>query len=127
MGLLDRFKPQPRWKHADPLVRVAGVQEVPEDEQDLLASIARTDADARVRRAAVSKLLIVAVLSEVARHETDTQVRDEAAGVLLDIALGAYSASEEASLAAVEGLTGLPPADAPSSSCSSRRRHASRR
>jgi hypothetical protein len=112
MGLLDRFKPQPRWKHADPLVRVAGVQEVPEDEQDLLATIARTDADPRVRRAAVSKLLIVAVLSEVARHETDTQARDEAAGVLLDIALGAYSASEEASLAAVEGLAGLPPADA---------------
>jgi len=112
MGLLDRFKPQPRWKHADPLVRVAGVQELPEDEQDLLATLARTDPDARVRRAAVSKLGTVAVLAEVVRQEADVEVRDEAAGVLLDIALGAYEASEAVSLAAVDGLTGLPTADA---------------
>ena len=25
MGLLDRFKPQPRWKHADAAVRMTGV------------------------------------------------------------------------------------------------------
>jgi hypothetical protein len=112
MGLLDRFKPQPRWKHADPVVRVSGVQELPEEEQDLLATIARSDPDARVRRAAVSRLLIVAALGDVARHEADAQVRDEAAGVLLDIALGAYSASEEASLAAVDALTHLPGPDA---------------
>ena len=111
MGLLDRFKPQPRWKHADPAVRAAGVHELPEDEQDLLAEIARTDADARVRRAAVSKLGSVAVLAEIVRAEADAEVRDEAAGVLLDIALGAYEADEAASLAAVDGLTGLPPAE----------------
>ncbi len=112
MGLLDRFKPQPRWKHADPLVRVAGVQALPEDEQDLLATLARTDPDARVRRAAVSKLGTVAVLAEVVREDADAEVRDEAAGVLLDIALGAYEASEAVSLAAVEGLVGLPAAEA---------------
>jgi hypothetical protein len=112
MGLLDRFKPQPRWKHTDPLVRVAGVQELPEDEQDLLATLARTDVDPRVRRAAVSKLGTVAVLAEVVRQDAEAEVRDEAAGVLIDIALGAYEASEAVSLAAVEGLTGLPPADA---------------
>jgi hypothetical protein len=113
MGLLDRFKPQPRWKHSDPLVRVAGVQELPEDEQDLLASLARTDPDARVRRVAVSKLGTVAVLAEVVRQDADAEVRDEAAGVLLDIALGAYEASETVSLAAVDGLVGLPAAEAP--------------
>jgi hypothetical protein len=112
MGLLDRFKPQPRWKHTDPLVRVAGVQELPEDEQDLLATLARTDPDARVRRAAVSKLGTVAVLADVVRQDAEAEVRDEAAGVLLDIALGAYEASEAVSLAAVGGLTGLPAAEA---------------
>ena len=85
---------------------------LPEDEQDVLATLARTDPDARVRRAAVSKLGTVAVLTEVVRQDADAEVRDEAAGVLLDIALGAYEASEAVSLAAVEGLVGLPAAEA---------------
>jgi len=112
MGLLDRFKSQPRWKHPDPGVRLAGVQELPEEDQDLLAAIAREDADPRVRRAAVSKLGSVAALADTIRQDADPQVREEAAGVLLDIALGAYEAAEAASLAAVDGLTGLPAADA---------------
>jgi DNA repair protein SbcC/Rad50 len=112
MGLLDRFKTQPRWKHADPTIRAQGVQDLQDEEHDVLVSLARTDPDPRVRRAAVSRLGNVAVLTEVVRLETDAQVRDEAAGVLLDIALGAYEADEAASLAAVEGLTALPLADA---------------
>ena len=75
-------------------------------------ALARTDPDPRVRRAAVSRLGNVAVLTEVVRRESDAQVRDEAAGVLLDIALGAYEADEAASLASVEGLTALPAAEA---------------
>jgi hypothetical protein len=112
MGLLDRLKPQPRWKHADPAVRMAGVQELPEDNQDLLATIARDDPDARVRRLAVSKLGSVAALAATIERDSDTQVREEAAGVLLDIALGAYEADEAASLAAVDGLRGLPAPEA---------------
>ena len=112
MGLLDRFKTQPRWKHADPTVRILGVQDLTDEEHDILEELARTDPDPRVRRAAVSRLGSVAVLTEIVRQENDAQVRDEAAGVLLDIALGAYEADEAASLAAVDGLTALPPADA---------------
>ena len=112
MGLLDRFKTQPRWKHADPAVRAMGVQDLQDEEHDLLVALARTDPDPRVRRAAVTRLGNVAVLTEVVRRESDAQVRDEASGVLLDIALGAYEADEAASLAAVEGLTALPAADA---------------
>src|SRR4029077_14113556 len=52
MGILDRFKTQPKWKASDPAVRAAGLQEIPEDEQDLLAAIVRDDDDPRVRRAA---------------------------------------------------------------------------
>jgi hypothetical protein len=112
MGILNRFKTQPKWKSADPAVRAAGVQEISEEEQELLASIARTDDDARVRRAAVSKLGTVAVLAEMVRSDADEGVRDEAAGVLLDIALGAYEADEPASRAAVEALAQLPGASA---------------
>jgi len=108
MGILDRFKTQPKWKSEDPSVRAAGVQEIPEDEQDLLASIARDDGDPRVRRAAVSKLGTVAVLADTLRADSDEGVRDEAAGVLLDIALGAFEAEEPASLAALDALAALP-------------------
>ncbi len=112
MGILDRFKTQPKWKSTDPTVRAAGVQDITEDEQELLASIARTDDDPRVRRAAVSKLGTVAVLADAVRSDADEGVRDEAAGVLLDIALGAYEADEPSSRAAVEALAHLPGASA---------------
>ena len=109
MGILDRFKTQPKWKHADADVRLAGVHELPEDEQDVLAEVARTDEDARVRKAAVSKLGTVGTLAEILRADADESVRDEAAGVLLDIALGAFEADEASSLAALEAFAGLPP------------------
>ncbi len=108
MSILDRFKAPPKWKSTDPTVRVAGVQEIPEEEQDLLSSIAREDEDPLVRRAAVSKLGIVAVLGERVRDDPDPGVREEASGVLLDIALGAYEAEEAASLAALDALGALP-------------------
>lgn len=108
MSILDRFKTPPKWKSDDPALRAAGVQEIPEDEQDLLAAIARDDGDPRVRRAAVSKLGTVAVLADLLRGDADETVRDEAAGVLLDIALGAYEAEEPASLAALAALAALP-------------------
>ena len=31
MSFLDRFKPQPRWKHTDPAIRAAAVAEIPDD------------------------------------------------------------------------------------------------
>lgn len=112
MGILDRFKTQPKWKHADAEVRLAGVHELPEDEQDVLAEVARTDEDARVRKAAVGKLGTVGTLAEILRADADESVRDQAAGVLLDIALGAFEADEASSLAAVEAFGGLPAASA---------------
>ena len=104
MGILDRFKTQPKWKHADAEVRLAGVHELPEDEQDVLAEVARTDDDARVRKAAVGKLGTVGTLAEILRADADESVRDQAAGVLLDIALGAFEADEASSLAALDAF-----------------------
>jgi hypothetical protein len=112
MGILDRFKTQPKWKHADAEVRLAGVHELPEADQDVLAEVARTDDDARVRKAAVGKLGTVGTLAEILRADADESVRDQAAGVLLDIALGAFEADEASSLAALDALGALPAAAA---------------
>jgi hypothetical protein len=106
MTLLDKFRTQPPQKHADPGVRLAYVQELPIDERVLLAEMARDDADARVRRAAVAKLMDPAALAGVARSDPDEGVRDQARTMLRDIALDAFEGVPDSdSLAAVEALT----------------------
>ena len=75
MGILERLRPQPRWKHADPGVRVAAVYDLGPEEADALLALAREDAEARVRRAAVARLAEVAVLGEIARTDPDEDVR----------------------------------------------------
>ena len=67
MGLFDRFKSQPRWKHADPAVRITAVDAMPDEDQELLLQIAREDEDAGVRRAAAAKLSDAAALAQIAR------------------------------------------------------------
>jgi uncharacterized protein DUF349 len=108
MALLDRFRAQPRQKHPDPTVRLAFVQEIPLSEHDLLTEVAREDADARVRRAAVAKLLDPAALSAIAKDDADESVRAEAASMLRDLALESFEGVGEAeSLGAVDLLTDL--------------------
>ncbi len=105
MSLLDRLRPTPRWKHADPQVRLAAVQEVEgtrEDAGEILATVARTDADARVRRAAAQRLTDPAVLGEIVRQESDDQVRQGAADVLLQIACGNSADADRAVSALVD-------------------------
>lgn len=106
MGLLDRFRAQPKWKNADPAARAAGVEELPLDAQDVLVSIARGDVDPAVRLAAVRKVLDPVVLAEIARSDADTGVREGANEVLVDVATGAYEGIQEAeSMAALGGLS----------------------
>ena len=106
MALLDRFRTHPRQKHPDPAVRLAFVQEIPIDERELLAEIAREDADARVRRAAVAKLMDVAALAGVAKDDADEGVRAQAVAMLRDLALESFEGmGETESLAAVEALS----------------------
>jgi hypothetical protein len=105
MTLLDRFRAQPRQKHPDPAVRLGFVQEIPISERDLLAEIAREDADVRVRRAAVGKLMDPAALAGFAT-DSEPSVREQAAAMLRDIALEAFEGvTETDSLAAVEALS----------------------
>ena len=105
MGLLDRFRAQPRWKHTDPVVRAAAVEELPLDDQPLIASIAREDAAPSVRLAAIRKLVDPAVLAESARTDSDPDVREGAAQVLIETAAGAFEGTSEAdSLASLASL-----------------------
>jgi hypothetical protein len=78
MGILEKLRPQPRWKHADPAVRAAAVYELGPDEREALLALAREDGEARVRRAAVMRLDDIAVLGDVARTDPDEDVRAEA-------------------------------------------------
>ena len=75
MALLDRFRTHPGHKNPDAAVRLQFVQEIPLDERDLLGEVAREDADPRVRRAAVAKLMDPVVLAAVAKTDGDEQVR----------------------------------------------------
>jgi hypothetical protein len=107
MTLLDRFRTQPQ-RHADPAVRLAYVGEIPLTERDVIAAIAREDEDARVRKAAVAKLMDPGALSTISRDDRDESVRAEAVSMLRDIALEAFEGvGENDSLEAVDALTDL--------------------
>lgn len=105
MGLLDKFRSQPRWKHTNPAVRTAAVEELPLDQQDVLLAVAREDRDAGVRLAALRKIISPASIAEIARQDSDSRVRDEAATLLFDLATGALEGTEGDSRAALEGLS----------------------
>jgi hypothetical protein len=86
MGILEKFRSLPRWKHADPSVRTAAVYEIGPDESAVLVSLARDDAEARVRRAAASRLYDPAVLGDLLRTDPDADVRAEALRQLVGLA-----------------------------------------
>ena len=105
MALLDRFRTHPGHKNPDAAVRLQFVQELPLDEHELLHEVAREDAEPRVRRAAVAKLMDPAALAGVAKADADEHVRSQALSMLRDIALEAFEGvGEHESLAAVAAI-----------------------
>ena len=86
MGILEKLRPQPRWKHADPAVRVAAVYEIRPDDTETLHALAREDAEPRVRRAAVTRIDAAGILAEVAKTDPDEEVRAEAVRGLAGLA-----------------------------------------
>jgi len=104
MTLLDRFRTQPQ-RDPDPAVRLAYLVELPLTEREQIVAAARDDGDARVRKAAVAKLLDPQALAAIARDDADASVRDTALAMLRDIALDAFEGVDESgSLAAVDAL-----------------------
>jgi hypothetical protein len=102
MGLIDRLRSQPRWKHPDAEVRLAAVREMTADARNTLAELATADDDARVRKTAVTRLDHVETLGRVASGDTDAGVRAEAAARLASLA--ADATDETVGRAALEAL-----------------------
>jgi hypothetical protein len=100
--LIDRFRSRPEWQHEDPAVRAEAVLRLPASDHELILALAREDADARVRRAAVKRLSEVAVLVEIAGADADLGVREEAGGRLVHMAINEQD--EAQARAAVLGL-----------------------
>jgi hypothetical protein len=105
MSFLDRFKPQPRWKHTDAAVRVAAVGEIPDDpaNRDTLQELAASDEDVRVRTAAMERLSDASFLAGLARVEQDVDLRRRITERLVAIAVAPAETDADASLA-LEGL-----------------------
>ena len=105
MSFLDRFKPQPRWKHTDPVVRAAAIGEIPDDDEHVptLVELASSDEDLRVRRAAAQRLWKAAHLLPLARGERDEELRRDLTERLVAIATAAADSDGEAALA-LEGI-----------------------
>lgn len=93
MGFLDKLKPQPRWKHADPTVRLDSVKDV--DDPHELGQMAESDPDLRVRRAALGRVTDPSVLGRIAGGDPDEDTRDRAADRLMALASHAGSASAD--------------------------------
>ena len=103
MSFLDRFKLQPKYKSADPDVRIAAVQELgpgPEDPA-VLAAIAREDIEPRVRRAAAARVQEVAVLAALATSDVDEGVRSEISERLAAMAAGDHADEAAQAVAAL--------------------------
>ena len=105
MSFLDRFKPQPRWKHADPAIRAAAVPEIPDDPEHrgAIEELAMGDEDARVRAAAIARVADVTLLARLARWERDPDLRRQVTDRLVAVATAPSETDGDAALA-LDGL-----------------------
>jgi hypothetical protein len=69
MVFLDRLLPA--WRHKDPEVRASAVRELGQDSRHVLALVARSDSDVRVRHIAVKKIDDADLLLEIGRSAYD--------------------------------------------------------
>jgi hypothetical protein len=104
MGLLEKLRPQPKWKHVDPAVRLDALPTIDDSDQESLAALATEDPDARVRRAAVSRVTDAATLAAIVRNESDAATREHAVSRLASLA---DHGDEPAALGAVSALATL--------------------
>jgi hypothetical protein len=100
MGILDKLKPSPRWKHADPEVRLEGVRELEDGTE--IAILAETDPEPRVRLAAIARLSDPVALGRVLTGDSSDDARERAADRLHALATNGHEVS--VALAAVHGL-----------------------
>jgi hypothetical protein len=104
MGLLEKLRPQPKWKHTDPAIRLEGLHEIAESDQGTLVALATDDPDARVRRATITRISDAGVLAAIVRNESDQSARDHA---VVRLSALAEQHDEAAALSAVNALAAL--------------------
>jgi hypothetical protein len=92
MGFLDKLKPQPRWKHADPAIRLEALKEL--DDPVELAGLAESDPDVKVRRCAIGRVVDTAVLGRIVANDPDADARERAADRLVGFACGTIALAE---------------------------------
>ena len=102
MGILDRLKPQPRWKHADAAIRLEAVREL--DDQGELVVLAESDPDLKVRKAALALVTDVACLGRLAGADPDADIKERAADRLAALASQTGPDTEATALSAVAAL-----------------------
>jgi hypothetical protein len=90
--------PQPRWKHADPAIRLEAVKDV--DDLQELALLAESDPDLRVRRSALARVDDPLILGRIASADADAETRDRAADRLVTLASRGSAASSDQPAAA---------------------------
>src|SRR3954469_1044216 len=103
MGFADLFRP--KWKHSDPEVRAEAVRQLGDDQASLLATIAKSDADARVRRIALKRIVDADVLGDVAAHDPDEGLRKAAIEKAEEVLLSAANGGDARALEALAKLT----------------------
>ena len=102
MGFTDLFKP--KWKHSNPEVRADAVRALGDDEAALLATIVRSDADVRVRRIAVKRIVDAEVLTDVAAHDPDESLRQAAIEKAEEVLVAAANGGDGRALEALGKL-----------------------
>ena len=104
MTLLDRFRRSVPWEDPDPSARAEAVRKI--EDQALLARIAASDQDARVRRATVRRLNVPAAVAPLLK-DVDGDVREEAAEALLALAMSKDPALAGAAVAVIDDVRRL--------------------
>ena len=105
MSFLDRFKSQPKWKHADAAVRAAAVNELALDDPEQQRALIELagDEDIRVRRAAHARIDSVEDLVRLSRSEQDEDAKRGLIDRLVEVATAPADSDGDAALA----LSGL--------------------
>jgi hypothetical protein len=104
MGLLEKLRPQPKYKHADPAIRLEGLSDIDDGDQPTLVGLATDDPDPRVRRAAIGRVVDTGALSAMVRNDPDQAIRDQAVGRLVQLG---EQHDEGTALSAVAALASL--------------------
>ena len=88
MDLL-KFK-KPGWKHADPSVRLAAVQEIDAQDTETLSSLVLNDEDERVRLAALDRIENLEALEKIAQQTHDAYIGNIVRDKLNRLLLGEF-------------------------------------